>query len=164
MSLADELARLQQLRESGALNEAEFEEAKQKAIQASNQSNRSLFGTEQAPGQLYGLPEETWCILMHLSQLLVISGLGIVVPIVMWAISKDQSELARRHGNRMMNWLLSSLIYVAAAGLLSFILIGFPLLVLILLLDFVFPIIAAYKANQGILWSYPLAIRFFDED
>ncbi|MCO8121319.1 DUF4870 domain-containing protein [Stieleria sp. TO1_6] len=164
MTIADELARLQELRDRGALTEPEFEEAKRKALAGDSQPPRDLFGSGVVPGQIHGVNEETWCTLMHLSQLLVVSGLGIIAPIVMWIISKDQSDLARRHGNRMMNWLLSSLIYLAIAGALCFVLIGFPLVLLMVVLDFVLPIIAAVKANQGILWSYPMAIRFFDED
>ncbi|QDV85017.1 DUF4870 domain-containing protein [Planctomycetes bacterium TBK1r] len=164
MTIADELARLQALRDAGSLTEIEFEEAKRKVLHEQPQPAMSGFGGSSAPGQIMGVNEETYCTLMHLSQLLVVSGLGIVAPIVMWVISKDESDLARRHGNRMMNWLISSLIYAFVSGLLSMVLIGIPLLILILILDFVFPIMAAVKANNGEIWSYPGAIRFFEED
>ena len=164
MTIADELARLQALRDSGALTETEFEEAKRKAIHEQPGSMQSGPAGYAVPGQIMGVNEETYCTLMHLSQLLVVSGLGIVAPIVMWVLSKDQSDLARRHGNRMMNWLISSLIYAFVAGLLCMVLIGIPLIILIVILDFVFPIIAAVKSNNGEVWSYPLAIRFFEED
>jgi uncharacterized Tic20 family protein len=164
MTIADELARLQALRDSGALTEIEFEEAKRIALSDQPGDAAPIFGGTHVPGQILGVNESTYCTLMHLSQLLVLSGLGIVVPIVMWILSKDQSELARRHGNRMMNWFVSSLIYAAVAGLLCFVLVGIPLAILLLILDFVFPIMAAAKANEGKLWSYPWAIRFFDED
>jgi len=167
MSLADELARLQQLRDEGALTEVEFERAKRKAIDEHNPPPSSPFGGlggPPVPGQIYGVEKKTWCALMHLSQLLVASVLGIAVPIVMWLLSKDQSEMARRQGNRMMNWLLSTLIYFAVSAILAFVFIGIPLGFLVLILDVVFPIIAAVKASNGELWSYPLAIRFFPED
>ncbi len=164
MTIADELARLQALRDAGSLTEIEFEEAKRKVLHEQPQPAMSGFGGSSVPGQILGVNEETYCTLMHLSQLLVVSGLGIVAPIVMWVISKDESDLARRHGNRMMNWLISSLIYAFVSGLLSMVLIGIPLLILILILDFVFPIMAAVKANNGEIWSYPGAIRFFEED
>ncbi len=168
MTIAEELARLQQLRDSGSLTETEFEEAKRKAIHESgSQTNpyvNSLLGGSSVPGKVHGMDESTWCVLMHLSQLLIISGLGIIAPIVMWAISKDQSDVARIQGARMMNWLVSSLIYAAIAGVLSMFIIGIPILMLILVLDLVFPIIAAVKANNGEAWSYPLAMRLFDEN
>ena len=163
MTIADELTRLQELRDSGALTEVEFEEAKRKAI-GEQSSATSTFGIQSAEGQILGVGEETYCALMHLSQLLIVSGAGIVVPIVMWILSKDQSDLARRHGNRMMNWLVSSLIYALVSGLLCFIFIGIPLAIAVVIMDFVFPIMAAVKATNGEIWSYPLAIQFFDED
>lgn len=163
MTIADELARLQQLRDSGALTETEFEEAKRKALHERPQSPLG-FGGPPAPGQVMGVNEVTYSVLMHLSQLLVVSGLGIIVPIAMWLIGKEDSDFVRRQGNRMMNWFISSLIYAVICGLLCLVVIGFPLLGLLAILEIVFPIIAAVKANNGEVWSYPLAIRFFEED
>ena len=163
MTIADELARLQELRDAGSLTETEFEEAKRKALDEQPLA-ASGFGGGHVPGQVMGVNEELYCVLMHLSQLLVVSGLGIIVPIAMWVIGKDESDFVRRQGNRMMNWFLSSLIYAVVFGLLCLIFIGFPLLMLLAVVEIVFPIIAAVKANNGEFWSYPLAIRFFDED
>jgi len=161
MSISDELQRLEELRAAGTLSEGEFEQAKQQVLAGESRRSKSLF----TDGKIAGIAEPTWCTLMHLSQLLLFAaGIGIVAPIVMWAVSKDESELARRHGNRMMNWLISSLIYKALFGVLVLWLIGFPLLIVLLLLDIVFPIRAGLKANDGELWSYPLAIRFLRED
>ena len=167
MSLADELARLQRLRDEGVLTEVEFEQAKRKAIEQHAPPPGSSFGGlggAKVPGQVYGVDEKIWSALMHLSQLLIASVLGIAVPIVMWLLSKDHSEFTRRQGNRMMNWLLSTLIYFAACGILTFVFIGIPLGFIVLILDVVFPIVAAIKATKGETWSYPLAIRFFPED
>ena len=163
MTIADELARLQELRDSGALTETEFEEAKRKALHEQPQAASGFDGAPVA-GQVMGINEELYSMLMHLSQLLVVSGLGIIVPIAMWVIGKDESDFVRRQGNRMMNWFLSSLIYMVVFGLLCLVVIGIPLLMLLAILEIVFPIIAALKANNGEFWSYPMAIRFFDED
>jgi len=163
MTIADELARLQELRDAGSLTESEFEEAKRKALHEQPQA-APVFGGAHVPGQVMGINEELYSMLMHLSQLLVVSGLGIIVPIAMWLIGKDESDFVRRQGNRMMNWFLSSLIYAVVFGLLCLVVIGIPLLMLLAILEIVFPIIAALKANNRELWSYPLAIRFFDED
>lgn len=163
MTIADELARLQELRDAGSLTETEFEEAKRKVLHEQPQA-ASGFGGAPVAGQVMGINEELYSMLMHLSQLLVVSGLGIIVPIAMWVIGKDESDFVRRQGNRMMNWFLSSLIYMVVFGLLCLVVIGIPLLMLLAILEIVFPIIAALKANNGEFWSYPMAIRFFDED
>lgn len=185
VGISDELAQLEALRSVGSLTEHEFQKAKQKILAADG--GQTPGGTEapspeashaypyphdppatnahRIPGQIFGIEEETWCTLMHLSQLLVfMGGIGIAVPIAMWAVSKDDSELARQHGDRIMNWLISSLIYGAIAGVLCFVLIGLPLLIILLCMDVVFPIVGAIKANQGTTWSYPTAIKFLRED
>ncbi len=157
MSIPDEIERLNALRAEGALTEQEFQDAKQRVI--SGQTSSGLMGG----GRLYGVPENVWCTLMHLSKLITWSGVGIAAPIIMWIISKEESDLARRHGARMMNWLISSLIYAFIAGILCLVVIGIPLLVLLVVLTIAFPIIAAMKSSSGEVWSYPLTIRFLDE-
>lgn len=113
-----------------------------------------------------GMTENTYCMLMHLSQLLsgVVPMLGVVAPIVMWAINKDKSPLVDRHGKVVFNWLISELIYLCVCIPLLFVLIGIPLVIVIAILGFVFPIIGGIKANDGIVWKYPLSIPFFKVD
>lgn len=161
MSIADEIRKLEELHAAGALTDQEFSEAKQKVL--SGQSHHST--NHHCDGRIHGMAEPTWCMLMHLSQLLLFAGgIGLVVPVVMWAISKDESELARIHGAHMMNWLISSFIYAVVTGILSFALVGIPFLIAVLILDIVFPIVAAVKANNGEIWRYPLSIEFLRED
>ena len=64
------------------------------------------------------------------------------------------------HGKNAVNWLISFILYAAISGALCFVLIGFVLLPVVLILNIVFPIIAAMKANEGRVWKYPLAIPF----
>ena len=47
--------------------------------------------------------------------------------------------------------------------ILVFVAIGIPMLVILAILHIAFPIIAAVKAHEGKMWSYPLTIRFFPE-
>ncbi|MCD0458781.1 DUF4870 domain-containing protein [Roseiconus lacunae] len=173
MTVTDELNRLQQLRDQGSLTEAEFDEAKRRVL---NENSGAAGNTQHSPtgygaamnqsqdGMVHGIDEKTYCTLMHLSQLLIFSMLGVIVPIAMWLIGKEQSDLVRRHGNRMMNWLISELIYGMVIGVLCFFFIGILLIPVLAVVGILFPILAAIKANNNILWSYPGAIRFFDED
>jgi len=155
MSIADEIAQLEELRSQGTLTDAEFAEAKQRVLEG---------GSSGHSGRILGIEENTWCMLMHLSPLATWSGVGVILPLVMWAISKDESYLARRHGARMMNWLISSVIYAAVAGILSLVVIGIPLLIVLGICSVAFPILAAVKCNNNELWSYPMAIEFLSED
>lgn len=124
----------------------------------------SMSGKAQGPVLIHGIEERTFCTLMHVSQLLNYSLVGVIVPVVMWILGKDQSAMVNRHGNRMVNWLISSFIYGCIAAVLCFFIVGVPLLIILGILGVVFPIIAAIKANGGKVWSYPLAIKFLPED
>lgn len=86
---------------------------------------------------------------------------GLVVPIVIWQLKKDEYPVVDEHGRVVMNWILSMFIYLAAGILLTFILIGIPLLFALGIAALVFPIVGAVKANNGEVWPYPLSIKFF---
>lgn len=107
------------------------------------------------------MKENTFAMLMHLSQLLNFAwGIGLILPIVMWATNKDNSEVIDRQGKHLMNWLISAFIYSIVCFVLTFVIIGFVGLAVLGVLSIVFPIMAALKANDGKEWKYPLAIQF----
>jgi len=164
-SIADQLERLENLRNKGSISEHEFMAAKAQVLAGNKSAMPPVKGHQSKDGQVFGFDEKSWCTMMHISQLLIFAGgIGIVVPIIMWAMSKDHSPYVQTHGNRMMNWIISSLIATAIAGVLCAVLIGFPILLVLLVLDVAFPVIAALKANEREIWKYPLAFRFFPEE
>ena len=117
-----------------------------------------------APGtDIMGMKPDTFCMLLHLSQLLngLLPSAGTIVPIVLWAMKKDESPLVDQHGKIILNWFISCLIYVMVSFVLLFVFVGILLLPVIAILAIVFPIIGAVKANDGIMWKYPLSIPFF---
>lgn len=103
-----------------------------------------------------------WAMFLHLSQLanFLIPFGGIVAPIVIWQLKKDVLSGIDEHGKVVVNWLISALIYGVGAFILSFILIGIPLLIALALVGLVFPIVGGIKASNGELWVYPLSISF----
>ncbi len=165
--LSEELERLQKLRDAGTLSEEEFQIAKLRLLQSPDPSIYAMppGPSPSAVGRIHGLEERTWCMLMHLSQLLIFAGgIGVAAPIVMWAISKDDSRAANRHGLVILNWYISALIYGLVSGALCFVVIGIFMLPVLAALTVIFPIIGAMKCNEGTLWKYPLSIQFFDPD
>ena len=106
------------------------------------------------------MTENTYCMLMHLSILLYGSGLGIAVPIVLWAVNKDQSQVIDQHGKNIINFLISMFIYAVVSVALWIAIVGFFTLIAVAVVSIVFPIIAAVKANDEVYWKYPLCIRF----
>ena len=85
---------------------------------------------------------------------------GIVVPIILWQMKKDELPGIDTHGKIVLNWMISSFIYGVVCFLLFFILIGIPLMFVLAILCIVFPIIGGIKANNGEVWKYPLSITF----
>jgi uncharacterized Tic20 family protein len=118
---------------------------------------------EQQEKKYWGMPLNTYCMLLHLSQLtsVIVPGLGFVLPIVMWATNKDKNADIDKHGKVTLNWLISLFIYSAICAVLSIIIIGIFGLVILVVLNLIFAIIAAVKANNGELWVYPFSIKFF---
>ncbi|MDO6426364.1 DUF4870 domain-containing protein [Thalassotalea sp. 1_MG-2023] len=112
--------------------------------------------------EYWGMPLNTYCMLIHLSQLtsIIIPGLGFILPIVMWATNKDKSSAIDNHGKVTVNWLISLFIYSIVCGILVFVVIGIAGFLVLAILNFVFAIIAALKANNGQLWVYPFSIKF----
>ncbi|MFY0677730.1 MAG: DUF4870 domain-containing protein [Neptuniibacter sp.] len=113
--------------------------------------------------EYWGMPAKTYCMLIHLSQLtsVVAPGLGLVLPIVMWAMNKDRNKEIDQHGKVTLNWIISLAIYSIICVILWIFVIGAVAFLVLAVLNFVFAIIAAVKANKGELWVYPMSISFF---
>ena len=106
--------------------------------------------------------EKQWGMFLHLSQLAntIIPPLGLIAPIVLWQMKKDEMPALDAHGKMVTNWIISSLIYAVVSGVLAIVLVGFLGLIAVWLLGIIFPIIGGIKANNGELWEYPLTIKF----
>lgn len=96
-------------------------------------------------------------ILCHISALI---GVGFVLPFVVWLIKKNEPDLVAVHARETLNFHLSWLLYALICVPLTWILIGIPLLVALGLAAIVLAVIGAVKASNGILYRYPLTIRF----
>jgi uncharacterized Tic20 family protein len=159
MSIADELQKLQQLHQSGAISDDEFAKAK-----------ATLLGrpASAGPGSFLGIgagehPARQWAMFLHLSQLanFLVPPAGLVLPIVIWQMKKAELPEIDAHGKIVANWIISALIYFAVCIPLAFIVIGYVLMPILGALGVIFPVIGALKANNGELWKYPLSISFF---
>jgi len=116
----------------------------------------------QPPMALQTPEQKQMGMFLHLSQLLniVLPPAGIIVPIILWQIKKDEMPALDAHGKMVVNWLISSLIYFVASLILTIVLIGILGLVAFGIMSLVFPIIGGIKANNGEFWEYPLTIKF----
>ncbi len=104
-----------------------------------------------------------WAMILHFSMLsgLIVPMAGLIVPIVIYVLKKDEHPGLVPHGHVIFNWMISAIIYAIISTLLVFILIGVPLLFALAIVSLVFPIIGGIKASDGEIWPYPLSIQFF---
>lgn len=85
---------------------------------------------------------------------------SIIAPLIIWQIKKDEFPFVDEHGKEAVNFQISMLIYSVICIPFIFICIGIILLVAIGVVDIVFLLIAAVKANNGEHYRYPICIRF----
>ena len=104
-----------------------------------------------------------WAMFCHLAGLcvFVLPVVGnIVGPLVIWQLKKDEHPFVDQQGKEALNFQISIMIYSLVSAVLTFICVGFFLLAAVGVIDLVFLLIAAVKANNGQSYRYPLTIRF----
>jgi uncharacterized Tic20 family protein len=111
--------------------------------------------------------ERTWAMLAHLSSFLgyLVGGVGgIIGPLVVWLIKKDEAPFVADQARESLNFQLSLLLYTVALVASCFLLIGFVLIwfavPFLAILGLVLPIVGGVKANEGHAYRYPMTIRF----
>lgn len=151
----EDLEKLNNLREKGAITEEEYNREKEKIL------NREEPAFNRKP---LAMDTNTYNMFIHLSQFcgLIIPLAGMIVPIILWISGKDNHWSIDKHGRIVMNWIISSLIYAAVSAVLIILLIGIPLLIALAICSIIFIIIGAIKAKDGIFWKYPMSIEFFN--
>jgi len=111
-----------------------------------------------------------WAMFCHLAGLAgllpVLPAFGsIVAPLIIWQIKKDEHAFIDEHGKEALNFQITIAacaiigVLVCVVTCIGVILIPFVAGV-IYLIDLIFLIIAAVKANNGEHYRYPLSIRF----
>ena len=110
----------------------------------------------------WGMEANQFCMLMHLSQFagFVVPMGGLILPIVMWTTNKDKSDIVNQHGKNILNWIISSFIYIIVSLILMFVLIGFVTIFAVAICSLIFTIVGAVKANSGEVYKYPLSINY----
>jgi uncharacterized Tic20 family protein len=107
--------------------------------------------------------DRPFLMLTHLSQLLtfVTAVGGIVVPLVLWLVKKDEIQDMDEHGKAIINFQLS-LIILGLISIPCILLFGLGILMLIAvgIASFVMPIVNAIRANNGERPSYFMTFRF----
>ncbi|MEX0329913.1 MAG: DUF4870 domain-containing protein [Puniceicoccaceae bacterium] len=101
--------------------------------------------------------DKLWNVLCHLSVWL---GVGIILPLIVYLVTKDDPESSiPAHAKESLNFHISMYIYGFISLLLFVVVIGMILLPLIALATAVLSVVGAVKASNGEVYQYPATIR-----
>ena len=122
--------------------------------------------TESTRPEAPGRHRETnqWAMFIHFSILAgwIVPIGGLIVPILLWQIKKDELPGIVPHAHIVLNWILTSLVYALICFILTFVLIGILGFIALGLATVIFAVIGGIKANEGKVWEYPgTFIRIF---
>jgi len=118
---------------------------------------------DEAPASVVPSAEERqWAMFAHLSALLGLVTAGwacFLGPLVIWLVKKDTMPFVADQAKEALNFNITIMIAGAICWILVFVLIGFVLLWALAIVWIVFTIMAAIKANEGVRYRYPFALR-----
>lgn len=100
--------------------------------------------------------EKLWATLIHIGGVFF----GFLPSLIGYIVLKDRGPFIRAHSATAFNFQLTLIIAYVAGTVLSLVFIGLLLLLAAWILSVVFAIMAAIAANEGKLYTYPLAIKF----
>jgi hypothetical protein len=97
--------------------------------------------------------DNLWILFSHLSLLL---GAGLVVPLIIYLVKKDESPEVAYHSKEALNFHISITIYSLVCAVTC---VGIALVPVIGIAALVLSIIAAVKSSDPVRYSYPLTLR-----
>lgn len=101
--------------------------------------------------------DRTMAMIGHLSGIVA----GFIGPLVIWLINKDKTDKGwlNDQAKEALNFQITVFIAYVVAGVLTIVLIGMLLIPVIMIANLVLCIMAGMKANEGVDYRYPFAIR-----
>ena len=135
--------------------------------------NESSSGDASSAGSPPSAPERQWAMFAHLSIVLgglITSGwagnLGYFIgPLVIWLVKKDTMPFVADQAKEALNFAITVSLACLALLILTLLTLGIgllvtaPLLIAIAIVSLVLVVIAAIKANDGIAYRDPFALR-----
>jgi uncharacterized Tic20 family protein len=103
-----------------------------------------------------------WAMLCHYSAFcwFLVPMIGnVIAPLILWQLKKDADPFIDQQGKEALNFQITFSLWLVICGVLAWIVIGFPLMVLVSLVALVLVIIAGIRANEGKPYRYPFCWR-----
>lgn len=113
------------------------------------------------PRSLSESDARTWATFAHLGILvgLIIPLGSVLTPLLIWMTQREKSDFVDHHGKEALNFQITMLILMIVGAILAFFKIGFVLVGILAIINFVFSVIAAISANKGDRYKYPYTLR-----
>lgn len=86
-------------------------------------------------------------------------GVGIVLPLIVYLVTKDDHNDVKAHAAEAFNFHISYFLWALICIPLTFILIGGPLIFIIGIAAIILAIIGIVKAADDELYRYPITLR-----
>mgnify|MGYP001606534949 FL=1 len=101
--------------------------------------------------------DKTLAMLTHLSGII----LSFIVPLIIWLTNKDKADkgFLNDQAKEALNFQITLLIIYVVGTILTIILIGALINLVAWLACIILSILAALKANEGVAYRYPFALR-----
>lgn len=118
--------------------------------------------SDQQLAPLPGPEARRWAMLCHYAAFfwLLAPMIGNVLgPLIIWQLKKDLDSFVDEQGKEALNFQITVSLALMVCGLLAWVLIGFPLMLLVSAVALVLTIIAGIKANEGQPYRYPFSWR-----
>ncbi len=105
--------------------------------------------------------ERNWSMFTHFSAFagLVIPFGNILVPLFIWQLKKNESELIDKQGKAAVNFQITMTMAMIISTLMIFFVIGLPLFFILLFLDVALIIVATVKSARGEDYRYPFSLN-----
>ena len=100
--------------------------------------------------------ERLWATLVHIGGII----LSWIPSLVGYIVLRSRGAFIRQQTATALNFQITLFIASIIGGALTIIFVGYLIIAAVWVVNIVFSIVAAVKANQGESYTYPLAIAF----
>jgi uncharacterized Tic20 family protein len=96
-------------------------------------------------------------VLSHV--LAIVPGVGILGPLVIYLVKKDESEFVVANARESLNFQLTIILLYIICWILVLFLVGIFIIWLIPVMNALLVIVASIKASEDKVYRYPISIR-----
>ncbi|WP_407344048.1 DUF4870 domain-containing protein [Pengzhenrongella phosphoraccumulans] len=116
-----------------------------------------------APQYAAGAPlsdsdQRLWAVLSHIGGVFV----SFLVPLVVWLVFKGRGAFVEDQSKEALNFQITLAIAYVVGAITAIFIVGVFILIAAAICSVVFAIIAAVQSSQGVLYRYPVCIRFIN--